>query len=75
MPSKLDIFGAGSVPGKFPKILKLSFRNRKFSPGHPAALIENYGTHAKINDTIGVLLEFKEGVGSLSFYRNEVRYC
>ena len=38
------------------------------------AVIENYGSHAKINDTIGVLLEFKEGVGSLSFYRNEVSY-
>ena len=29
-----------------------------------------YGGFSKINDTVGVLLEFKDSVGTLSFYRN-----
>lgn len=33
----------------------------------------NYGYSAKANDIIGVLLEFRSGLGSLSFYRNGVK--
>ena len=36
--------------------------------------MQEYGGFSKINDTIGVLFEFKEGVGSLSFYRNGVGF-
>jgi hypothetical protein len=32
--------------------------------------ILDYGSVCKVNDTIGVLLEFKGGIASLSFYRN-----
>lgn len=31
-----------------------------------------YGGFSKINDTVGVLIEFKNGIGMLSFYRNGV---
>jgi tripartite motif-containing protein 9/67 len=31
-----------------------------------------YGGFSKINDTVGILLEFKLGIGTLSFYRNGV---
>lgn len=36
----------------------------------PDGAIIDYGYAAKLGDTIGVLLEFRSGVGSLSFYRN-----
>jgi hypothetical protein len=32
--------------------------------------VVEYGGFSKINDTIGVLLEYKQGFGSLSYYRN-----
>ena len=35
-------------------------------------VLYDYGYQAKQNDIIGVLLEFKSGMGSLSFYRNGV---
>ncbi|CAK69624.1 unnamed protein product (macronuclear) [Paramecium tetraurelia] len=35
--------------------------------------ISDYGYSAVQNDTIGVLLEFRSGIGTLSFYRNGVK--
>ncbi|CAD8175890.1 unnamed protein product [Paramecium octaurelia] len=35
--------------------------------------IQDYGYSAVQNDTIGVLLEFRSGLGTLSFYRNGVK--
>ena len=29
-----------------------------------------YGSHSNLKDTIGVLLEFKNGLGELTYYRN-----
>lgn len=40
---------------------------RKFGPTHS---IENYGQLCQVGDIIGVLLEYRLGVASLSFYRN-----
>ena len=34
--------------------------------------MQDYGGFSKINDTLGILLEYKDGIGSLSFYRNQV---
>jgi SPRY domain len=36
----------------------------------PEGVLTKYGQSAKIGDVIGVLLEFRGGVGTLSFYRN-----
>ena len=46
--------------------------NRKFCPASPGPQVQEYGGFSKINDTIGILLEYKEGLGSISFYRNGV---
>ncbi|KAM3135484.1 negative regulation of SNARE complex assembly [Paramecium bursaria] len=35
--------------------------------------VQNYGYNSKQNDIIGVLLEFRNGLGTLSFYRNGVK--
>jgi tripartite motif-containing protein 9/67 len=45
---------------------------RKFNPtnGMMNVQIAEYGGLSKIHDTIGVHLEFKNGAGKLSFYRN-----
>lgn len=40
---------------------------RKFGPD---GNIVEYGYSARVGDTIGVLLEFKGGMGQLSFYKN-----
>lgn len=40
---------------------------KKFGPDN---LMEDYGFFSKTNDIIGVLLEFKSGLGSLSFFKN-----
>ena len=48
------------------------FNNRGKKFGTDGQLID-YGYCAKKNDTIGVLLEYKAGFGTLSFYRNGVR--
>lgn len=47
-------------------------RGRKFCPASPGPQVQEYGGFSKINDTIGVLLEFKDTVGTVSFYRNGV---
>ena len=47
---------------------------RKFCPSSPAPQIIEYGGFSKISDTIGVLLEFKEGEGQLQFFRNQVSH-
>ena len=39
---------------------------KKFGPDG----LDDYGFCSKVNDVIGVLLEFKQGLGTLSFYRN-----
>ena len=40
---------------------------KKFGPDD---VMDDYGFISKINDVIGVLLEFKQGIGNLSFYKN-----
>lgn len=49
-------------------------RGRKFCPSSPGPMVQEYGGFSKINDVVGVLLDFKDGVGSLSFYNNGVRF-
>ncbi len=44
--------------------------SRKFCPASPGPQVLEYGGFSKINDTIGVMVEFMEGIGRLSFYRN-----
>lgn len=59
---------------RIPSFLKLSlYSGRKFCPASPGPQVQEYGGFSKINDTIGILLEFKDTVGSVSFYRNGVR--
>jgi len=48
------------------------FRNRKTCPAQPGMQVQEYGGFSKINDTIGILLEFKDGLGSIAFYNNGV---
>jgi hypothetical protein len=55
--------------GKF-KYTDHDYRGRKFCPASPNPQVQEYGGFSKINDTLGILLEYKEGIGSLSFYRN-----
>lgn len=50
----------------------ISFRGRKFCPASPGPQIQEYGGFSKINDTIGILLEFKDEIGTVCFYRNGV---
>ena len=45
---------------------------RKFCPASPGPMVQEYGGFSKINDVVGVLFEFKDGVGSISFYNNGV---
>jgi hypothetical protein len=45
---------------------------RKFCPASPGPQVQEYGGFSKINDTIGILLEYKDGYATLSFYRNGV---
>lgn len=45
---------------------------RKFCPASPSPMVQEYGGFSKINDVVGVLLEFRDGVGSISFYNNGV---
>ena len=65
-------FGDGFAQGNF---WLINFRGRKFCPASPGPQIQEYGGFSKINDTIGILLDFKEEIGSVSFYRNGVRFC
>mmetsp|Transcript_27339 Transcript_27339/g.24107 ORF Transcript_27339/g.24107 Transcript_27339/m.24107 type:complete len:123 (-) Transcript_27339:278-646(-) len=37
-------------------------------------VLVDYGYSAKKNDTIGVLLEYKAGFGTLSFYKNGTKF-
>jgi len=43
------------------------FSGKKFGPD---GIMDDYGFFSKINDAIGILLEFKQGLGTLSFYKN-----
>ena len=49
--------------------MRLIYSARKFGPDG----VEEYGLQAKVNDNIGVLLEFKQGLGTLSFFKNGIR--
>jgi hypothetical protein len=49
------------------------YRGRKFCPASPGPQVLEYGGFSKINDTIGVMIEFNNGIGQVSFYRNGVR--
>jgi len=49
--------------------LRLFNSGKKFGPD---GVFADYGYQAKKGDTIGVLLEYKSGLASLSFYRNAV---
>jgi len=74
-------FGVGFALGNFARSLfksnvlchLINVRGRKFCPASPGPQVLEYGGFSKINDTIGILFEFKEGIGSVSFYRNGVR--
>ena len=57
-------------------ILKIDVcRGRKLCPSQPGVQVAEYGGLSKINDTIGVLLDFKEdSIGTLTFYRNGVSH-
>ena len=46
------------------------FSGKKFGPD---GIFQDYGYQAKKGDVIGVLLEYKSGLATLSFYRNAVR--
>ncbi len=48
------------------------YSNRKTCPAQPGMQVQEYGGFSKINDTIGILLEFKDGLGSIAFYNNGV---
>jgi hypothetical protein len=48
------------------------YRGKKFSPQQEGGQVQEYGGISNINDTIGVLLEFTDSIGSISYYRNGV---
>ena len=62
--------GDGFAPGKVNEAN--ANRGRKFCPAQPGPQVQEYGGFSKINDTIGILLDFKDGIGSITFYRNGV---
>ena len=65
--------GVGYALGIITSLLKVySCRGRKLCPSQPGVQVAEYGGLSKINDTIGVLLDFKDTVGTLTFYRNGV---
>ena len=47
---------------------------RKFESTPVGNQSSQFGEMCKIGDVIGLLLEFNNGIGSLSFYRNKVSY-
>lgn len=68
----LDLYRVSNNLTNLQTLMLMYFRGRKFCPASPGPMVQEYGGFSKINDTIGILLEFKEGVGSVSFYRNGV---
>lgn len=52
--------------------LLLTFSGKKYTPNPYGGVSspEDYGSHSNLKDTIGVLLEFKEGKGQMTYYRN-----
>jgi len=45
---------------------------KKFESAQSGRQISKFGGLCKIGDIVGVLLEFNNGIASLSFYRNKV---
>jgi hypothetical protein len=69
--NNIDLYKRASETGNFWGWMCTS--DRKFESSSCGNHLSKFGEMCKHGDKVGILLEFNNGIGTLSFYKNKVR--